>query len=119
MRKVLSIIAAAAATFVSTHALASDVIWFDSDHTSYGGDYSNGGTLVFTGGGVSVRASAWSIHSDGKIYTAQLGVWSEGLGVKSGSNDNSHTIDNSGYLDFVLFQFDKTVELDMARLETG
>lgn len=118
MRKILSIIAAVAASGLSAPALASDILWLDSDHTAYNGYYANGARLKFSGGGVDVWASAWSIHDD-KIYTAQLGVWSEGLGVKNGSGDNSHTVDNSGYLDFILFQFDRAVELDMARFTTG
>lgn len=119
MRKVLSIFAAVAASAISAPAIASDIIWLDSDHTAYGGDYGTGASLVFAGGGVNVRASAWSIHDDGKIYKAQLGVWSGGLGVKNGSGDNSHTIDNNGFLDFILLQFDDVVILENARFDTG
>ena len=119
MRKVLPIIAAISAAGMCAPASAADVLWLDSDHTAYGGDYSSGQVLTFTGAGVSVKASAWTIKSDGKIYRASLGVWSEGLGVKTGSSDNSHTIDNSGSKDFILFQFDSVVELDFARMETG
>ena len=119
MRRALPIIAAIAAAAAGTPALASDIIWFDSDHTAYGGDQPNGAGRYFTGGGVSVRVSGWTLKSDGKIYQAQLGVWPEGLGVRTGSSDNSHTIDNSGSIDFVLLQFNKTVELDMALLQTG
>jgi hypothetical protein len=119
VRKVLSIIAAVAATGLSAPALASDIIWLDSDHTAFSGDYASGASLTFTGGGVTVKATAWTIKSDGKIYRAQLGVWDQGLGVRTGTSDNSHTIDNSGSKDFVLFQFDKVVELDFASLQTG
>jgi hypothetical protein len=119
MRKRLSILAAVAVAGTSTPAIASEVIWFDSDHTAYGGDYPTGTSLLFSGGGVNVRVSGWSIHDDGDIYKAQLGVWSNGLGVKNGRNDNSHTIDNSGFLDFILLQFDQVVELENARFWTG
>lgn len=119
MRKVLSILAAIAAAGIGTPAIASDIIWLDSDHSPFSGDYANGASLVFTGGGVNVRASAWSIHDDGKIYQAQLGVWSGGLGVKNGSGDNSHTIDNQGFLDFIVLQFDNVVKLENARFDTG
>lgn len=119
MRMVLSILAAVAAAGTNTPAIAAEVIWFDSDHTVYGGDYSTGTSLLFSGSGVNVRASGWSIHGDGDIYKAQLGVWPDGLGVKNGRDDNSHTIDNSGFLDFVLLQFDQVVELESARFWTG
>lgn len=118
MKKSQMIIAMAALAS-SGPALAQDHVWFDSDHTAYSGYYGVGMPLDFSGGGVNVRASAWSIHDDGNIYKAQLGVWPYGLGVLNGRDDNSHTIDNSGYLDFVLFQFDKVVELDKARFWTG
>jgi hypothetical protein len=120
VRKALSIIAAAAAAGLSAPALASDVLWLDSQHTPfYSGDQPTGSSLLFSSAGVNVRASAWSIGNDGNIYQAQLGVWSEGLGVKNGAGDNSHTVDNSGYKDFLLFQFDQVVELDWARFNTG
>jgi hypothetical protein len=119
MRKMLSVAAAIGALAIGNPALAQDRVWFDSDHTSYSGYYANGLPLDFSGSGVNVRASAWSIHDDGNIYKAQLGVWPNGLGVLNGSGDNSHTVDNSGYLDFLLFQFDQVVELDKARFYTG
>ena len=118
MRKVLWILAALAAAGTNTPAIAAEVIWFDSDHTAYNGDYSAGTSLLFSGGGVNVRVSGWSIYN-GVISKAQLGVWPDGLGVKNGSGDNSHTIDNSGYLDFILLQFDQTVELEKVRFWTG
>jgi hypothetical protein len=119
VRKALSIVAAVAAGGLSAPALASDLLWLDSQHTPfYSGDQPTGASLLFSVNGVNVRASGWSLH-DGNIYQASLGVWSEGLGVKNGSGDNSHTVDNSGYLDFILFQFDQVVELDMARFNTG
>jgi hypothetical protein len=119
VRKALSIIAAVAAGSLSVPAVASDLLWLDSQHTPfYSGDQPTGSSLLFSVNGVNVRASAWSLH-DGNIYRASLGVWPQGLGVKNGSTDNSHTVDNSGYLDFILFQFDQVVELDMARFNTG
>lgn len=119
MNKVLSTLGALGLIAIAEPALAQDHVWFDSDHTSYGGYYPSGSPLDFTGSGVTVRTSAWSIHDDGKIYKAQLGVWPYGLGVLNGLRDNSHTIDNSGYLDFLLFQFDRVVELDKAHFYTG
>lgn len=117
MRKIHSIMAAVAASGLSTPALASDILWLDSQHTSYSGDYGNGASLSFAVAGVNVRATGWSI-SNNTIYQARLGIWPDGMGVKT-SNDNSHTIDNVGGVDFIVLQFDKIVELDMARFNTG
>lgn len=118
MRKILSLAAAVAASGLGSPAIAAD-LWLDSDHTAYGGDYSTGTSLTFSIGGVNVRASAWTIDANGILRQAALGVWDFGLGVRYGSNDNSHTVDNSGTKDFVLFQFDRVVELDMAQFNTG
>jgi hypothetical protein len=61
---------------------------------------------------IKVQATAWSIDSGGTIRSSALGKWSGGLGVINPGNDGQHTIDNSGWTDFVLFQFDTPVELD-------
>ena len=119
MRKILSIVAAAAASALCTPAMAADVLWLDSDHTAYGGDYATGSSLTFLVNGVNVRASAWSIDGNGVLRQASLGVWDYGLGVKYGNPDNSHTVDNYGTKDFVLFQFDRAVELVNAQFNTG
>lgn len=103
----------------SGNANAAEFMWFDSDHSSYNGDYLSGQALTFTSSSVTAKVTAWSIGSDNKISQAQLGVWSEGIGVKNGSGDNSHTIDNSGRQDFIVIQFDKLVQLANANFKTG
>lgn len=119
MRKQLSFVAAISSLALATQAQASDFIWLDSDHSPYSGYYSTGATLAFSGSGVNATASAWSIHGDGNIYQARLGVWDYGLGVSNGWSDNSHTVDNSGYRDFIMLQFDQDVQLEQARFRTG
>lgn len=113
------LLGALASTTVSGTANAAEFMWFDSDHSSYNGDYLSGQALTFTSPSVTAKVTAWSIGSDNKISQAQLGVWSEGIGVKNGSGDNSHTIDNSGRQDFIVIQFDKLVQLANANFKTG
>lgn len=98
---------------------AAETIWLDSDHSSYSGYYPSGSALTFAGSDSSVQATAWSVHSDGTIRRAQLGIWEYGLGVRNGAGDNSHTIDNWGYYDFILLQFDRVVALKDAQFQTG
>lgn len=50
--------------------------------------------------------------SNGIIQRASLGRWGGGLGVINLNNDNSHTVDNSGRVDFVVFQFSKPIDLN-------
>ena len=85
---------------------------------------TNGGTNAqfaksFSNGEVNVRASAFSIDASNTIRSAKLSSWDHGLGVDNLNNDNSHTIDNSGWTDFVVFQFDKSVALTSASFQTG
>lgn len=44
---------------------------------------------------------------------------SSGIGVRNTGGDNSHTIDNSGWTDFVLLQFANPVRWKNARFNTG
>jgi hypothetical protein len=66
-----------------------------------------------TGSGTILgQATGWSVGSNGIIQRASLGRWGGGLGVINLNNDNSHTVDNSGRVDFVVFQFSKPIDLN-------
>lgn len=105
---------AAVSTLALSAPAAAATIWLDRNATNAGsGDY------YFTDGSVNVRVSAWTYNtSNNRVSAADLGVWGEGLGVNY-NGDNSHTVDNSGRRDFLLFQFDTDVELDRAWFNTG
>ncbi len=120
MRKLLTAAVMSSAIAMAAPASAATV-WLDSQHGSgYYGNYSVGETLTFSGtDGVKVRASAWSINSSNVIRAASLGVWDQGLGVSNPGGDNSHTVDGSGWRDFILLQFDNVVELSNAVFNTG
>jgi hypothetical protein len=118
VRKILSLAAAVAASGLGSPAIAAD-LWLDSDHTAYGGDYSTGNQPDLldrrgerAGFGVDDRRQ----RNPPPGRARRLGLW-PGRAVRI--NDNSHTVDNSGTKDFVLFQFDRVVELDMAQFNTG
>lgn len=63
-------------------------------------------------GTINGQVTGWSVNSSGLIQRASLGRWDGGLGVIYGSNDNSHTVDNSGRVDFVIFQFSQAIDLN-------
>ena len=47
----------------------------------------------------------------------RVGQWSPyGLGIKNSPYDNSHTIDNAGWDDFLVFNFSEVVSLDAIKL---
>lgn len=66
---------------------------------------------------LSLRVTAWSLNNNsatGTVSNARLGRYSSGLGVTNDAEDGSspgHTTDNSGRLDFLVFQFSKPVEV--------
>src|SRR5262245_23567356 len=77
---------------------------------------SAGNVRTFTMNGISVKATAFSrTKSGGAWSTAYLGQYSGGLGVTDGSEDglnNSHTVDNIGRDNYVLFEFSQPVVLN-------
>ncbi len=84
-------------------------------------DGTDGNIRSYTEDNVSVNASAFSRDkSTGDWNKAWLGSYSGGLGVtdsseKSGSG-NSHTVDNTGRDNYVLFEFSTAVVVDKAYL---
>ncbi len=66
-----------------------------------------------------VTAEAWAFNTNTlAIETAQLGFYSNGLGVTNNGNDGSHTVDNDGYTDMVAFYFSEEVDLKSIFLST-
>lgn len=117
MRKKLFSIAAAATLLAAATPATAATIWLDSPGCCT--EYATGAGRTFTDGSVTVRATAWSINNADIINPGKLGVWPDGLGVNNAYNDGSHTVDNSGYLDFIVLQFDTIVELENARFNTN
>lgn len=69
-------------------------------------------------GGISVTATAWSLNGS-TLQNAWLGQYTHGLGVTNQAEDglnNSHTVDNSGYQDFVILVFNQAVNIQSATL---
>jgi hypothetical protein len=80
-----------------------------------------GNTRLFTLPEVSVKTSGFSRDkSTGAWESAYLGRYSGGLGVTDSSEgsgaNNSHTVDNIGRNNYVLFEFSKSVMIDQAFL---
>lgn len=111
----------AAALVVSTAASAGTITLDLSGRDS--GSYSSlshSKTFSQTVGGetVKVKATAWTATptynylgavTGYTISDARIGAYAQGLGVSTDRND-SHTIDNSGSVDFIIFQFDQVVQ---------
>ena len=108
-----AIVLGAAALTLSAPAMAAETIWLNTGGTS------NGWGKTFSNGSTSVDVTAWSVDYDGIIHAATLGAWTAGLGVRNGTGDNSHTVDNVGWTDFLLLQFSSAVEMENAWFTTG
>ncbi len=103
--------------------LASEVngITFDfSGGNNSGGSYGN--IRHYTVDGLSVNVSGWSLDDSGTWRTGQLKANGGKLGVKNSRNDNTSKIDNSGWTDFVLFEFSEAVtpfQIDLTNVGYG
>ena len=88
------------------------------DFSGGGGTIAPGVPMVFSTGGVTVTATAWSYESN--IFNAtSLGQWGNGLGVcntaetAAGCVDGHHQVDNEGGTrDYILFQFASAFLID-------
>ena len=86
-------------------------------------DGSDGNTRSYTDSttGVSVTARAFSqVKGSNTFESAYLGVYGGGLGVtdkyEGSGSDSSHTVDNVGKNNYIVFQFSQAVEVDKAFL---
>ena len=91
--------------------------------TSTSGGTNNGNSMTYVIGSganqLQLRATAWSIDtskSPDVVTNAILRSYSGGLGVQNQGETNAspdHSVDNSdGWIDFVMLQFDKKVDLN-------
>ncbi|MBC8096123.1 MAG: HYR domain-containing protein [Akkermansiaceae bacterium] len=84
-------------------------------------DGTDGNVRIYTNNGVSVKVTAFSRTKDTGVWsTAFLGTYTGGLGVTDSSegtgSGNSHTVDNVGRDNFVLFEFSEPVAVKKASL---
>ncbi len=114
----------AAALMVAAFSAHADLVPVElKGSTIWGGDFGNVRTYT-TASGVTVTASAWSLTGGGgtTFQSSQLNRFSTGLGVCNqleGKDCGSpqHQVDNSGFHDFVLFQFSKAVIPTTVRID--
>ena len=112
--RIAGALALAAVSSVPAHA--AEELFLNG--SSSNGTSGNVRTYSFVDGStlINAQATGWSVDSMGVIRQGALGRWDGGLGVIYNSNDNSHTVDNSGRTDFVVFQFSQAVDLNRINL---
>jgi hypothetical protein len=102
----------AAAALVPASASAATFVLTSGSNN----DGSIGNVRTFTGSdGTKVEVTAYSLNGS-TLAQAAVGAYTPGLGILNGANDGSHTIDNSGLVDIMVFQFDKVVTVDKVGL---
>lgn len=100
----------------SAHAAAYS--WsFTGGNSSSTGSVGNTRDFTSSPAGISLTASAYYATSNSSnIQAAYLGHYSPGLGVtNTGTSQfpqDDHTVDNSGRIDLVLFQFAQAIDID-------
>src|SRR5688572_13828084 len=100
---------AAALFVVSAYSVPASAATPTFDFSGSGGHQAVGAPLVFSTGGVTVTATAWTYGSN--FQPSALGQWANGLGVCNaaenfiGCPNGYHQVDNSGSKDYVLFEF--------------
>ncbi len=120
--KIVSLIATVATLAMANAASATSITWnTNSTNGSCAVGYTcNSSERSFLGsdGTTVVTAKAWSYNSyTGSIVASNLGFYSPGLGVLS-PYDESHTVDNYGYKDFIAFYFSEEVDINAVYLNT-
>ncbi len=79
-----------------------------------------GNSRIFSAGGISVKARAFARDDWGSWSTAYLGSYPGGLGVTDNSEGSgsgiTHTVDNVGRRNYIIFEFSQMVTIDSAFL---
>jgi hypothetical protein len=98
---------AAAAMLPASASAATFVLTSGSNSDGYSGN-----VRTYTGSdGTKLEVTAYSLNGS-TLAQAAVGAYTPGLGVLNGPNDDTHTVDNSGLVDILVFQFDKIVTVD-------
>lgn len=104
------------ASLAVASANAALTVEFDFTGGSSSTSGANGNVRTFGSipAGISVKASAYSTHTSddsGNLFKGYLGHYSHGLGVTNDGGDGSHTVDDSGYTDLVVFEFSQPIDI--------
>ncbi|OKH17512.1 SdrD B-like domain-containing protein [[Limnothrix rosea] IAM M-220] len=100
---------------LSTTTTSKDVTFNFTDSSINSGS-SYGNVRTFSKDGVVVDVSAFSRDGHGVWRDGFLGKYGHGLGVKNSDGDGSHAVENQGWTDYILFEFDQDVVVDKAFL---
>lgn len=117
LKKATGLVVGVALGIVAISGVASAAtVTFDFTGGSSSTTGANGNVRPFasTPSGVTVKASAYSTAANGDGGTfikGYLGHYSNGLGVTNAGNDGSHTVDNGGFTDFVVFEFSTAIDI--------
>ncbi|MEM6857713.1 MAG: PEPxxWA-CTERM sorting domain-containing protein [Pseudomonadota bacterium] len=118
MKKIFASFALLASALTGAPAIAAETIDLTSGNSNASGSQERGEAVLFDSDVGTVTVSAWTVTNRGTIRTASVGVWSSGIGVKNSILD-THTIDNLGWTDFILLQFETAVALANVQFNTG
>ncbi|MBA3973246.1 MAG: hypothetical protein C0504_03385 [Candidatus Solibacter sp.] len=97
------------------YCVNSDNVLFNLTGSGSYGSYGN--VRTYTSDGLTMTVTSFGLARDqgATFQAAATGRWGGGLGVSDqfegfSTSSYKHTVDNNGYYNFVLFQFDKPVD---------
>lgn len=107
------------AAMASVPAQASTLVDLNNQSAVVGSGYGNAFryTFMVDGEEVNLQVTGWSINtSANKVQRAEVAEYAGGLGVINNygtdSSSPQHTVDNQNGYDFLVFQFDRAVDID-------
>ncbi len=108
----------AVATLMPAAASAATQIDFTGSNTN--SSNSAGNVRTFTFGTLKVEVTGWTLKADGTVAKSYVGQYDGlGLGITDpyeNGNNNTHTVDSQGTIDFLVFQFSSNVVVSSAYL---
>lgn len=119
MNKLHKILIPLAAILVASSASAMTLTQMMTLNTGGTNTGSGANTRTFTTGTgpnmTTASVTGWTTFSSGTLQS-NLGQFSGGLGVQHSSNDGSHTLDNLGPDNYMLFEFNKVIKLTQVQI---
>jgi hypothetical protein len=115
--KLLSLATVGALAALASPASAGAITWSFTGGNS-ASDGTDGNVRTFAGnGGINALASGYSTGGSGSSFLkGYVGWYSPGLGVTDSAYNDSHTVDNSSRVDFIVFEFAQAIAIDTITL---
>ena len=111
MSRTLKQLGALLVVFASAASMQAATVNFDFTGNAGDGVGTNTRNFNSSPAGISVAVTGWAFNGTTFIQ-GSVGQYSGGLGIRNTPDDDSHTVDNSGYIDYMLFHFSQAIDIN-------